>query len=72
MWLRIVIRAFNGRGIRDLQDIVEILLSDIASLYDAIWNRIPDPCRKRGGAMLQLVIVASELLPADSYNICRL
>ncbi|KAK3312160.1 hypothetical protein B0H66DRAFT_570162 [Apodospora peruviana] len=64
IWLRVVVdslveSATEGAGIRGLEDIVQSLPSDMGSLYDAIWARIPEHSQKRGALLLWLMEVCS-------------
>ena len=59
IWLKIMIDALilsvtEGCGIRDLQEIVASLPSDINDLYNSLWARTPEKPRKRGAMLLRL------------------
>lgn len=63
IWLSLVVNdlelaATDGAGILELEEIADRVPSEMCSLYDFIWRRIPEQNRQRGAALIQTVEVA--------------
>jgi hypothetical protein len=80
IWVKVVVDSLiesitEGCGMKDLQDIVASLPSDIKNLYEALWARTPEPSRNRAAILLRLSntefwpLSCTEAWLADEYTL---
>ncbi|KAK8017064.1 hypothetical protein PG993_015253 [Apiospora rasikravindrae] len=63
LWVSVVVQSLlisfsEGESLYDLQATLEMLPSDISSLYDVIWARIEERNRRDGSWMIQVLVAA--------------